>query len=109
MEAYTRVTEETQRYPIGLTITDKGLHISAIGAKETCSLVLFQPDQDEPQLKIPMDPALREGDVWNLTVEGRWPKRTMYCLEAAVYRLGAVGRSGEYRTSDEKPSVPGGV
>lgn len=81
MEAYTRVTEETQRYPIGLTITDKGLHISAIGAKETCSLVLFQPDQDEPQLKIPMDPALREGDVWNLTVEGRWPKRTMYCLE----------------------------
>ncbi len=81
MEVYTRVRGETRRYPIGLTVTDKWLHISAIGAKETCSLVLFQPDRDEPELKIPMDPAMREGDVWNLTVEGRWPRKTMYCLE----------------------------
>lgn len=81
MEQYRRLTEETQRYPIGLTTTDKKLHISVIGAKETCSLVLFQQESGEPDLKIPMDPAAREGDVWNLTVEGRWPRKTMYCLE----------------------------
>lgn len=81
MKQYRILTEERQRYPIGLTITDRKLHISAVGAKNSCSLVLYWQGSEEPDLKIPMDPEAREGDVWNLTVEGRWPKGTMYCLE----------------------------
>lgn len=94
METYRRLTEEAQRYPIGLTIMDRKLHISVIGAKTSCSLVLFQQEEsDEPSLKIPMEPAQKEGDVWNLTVEGRWPRKTMYCLEMdGVLRPDPCGR-----------------
>ena len=93
MEEYRRLKEETRRYPIGLTVIDKKLHISVIGANNTCSLALFWTDGQEPDLKIPMDPEEREGDVWNLTVEGRWPRKTMYCLEMdGVLKADPCGR-----------------
>ena len=93
MEEYRRLKEETRRYPIGLTVIDKKLHISVIGANNTCSLALFWTDGQEPDLKIPMDPEDREGDVWNLTVEGRWPRKTMYCLEMdGVLKADPCGR-----------------
>lgn len=81
MEQYRVLTEENQQYPIGLTVMDKKLHVSVISSSETCSLVLFENGSEEPGIKIPMNPADRNGDVWNLTLAGRWPKGTTYCFE----------------------------
>lgn len=81
MEHYKIVTEQNHRYPVGVTITDKKIHVSVVSAAKSCSLVLYETGGDEPEQKIPMDPAHRKGDVWNLTLEGRWPKGTMYCFE----------------------------
>ena len=81
MEHYKIVTEQNHRYPVGVTITDKKIHVSVVSAAKSCSLVLYETGGEEPEQKIPMDPADRKGDVWNLTLEGRWPKGTMYCFE----------------------------
>lgn len=81
LEQYKVLTDERLRYPIGLTVTEKKLHISVIGAKESCCLVLYDNKSSEPCQKIPMNPADKVGDVWNLTIVGKWPKGTMYCLE----------------------------
>ena len=81
MEHYKIINECNQRYPMGLTVTDKVIHVSVASPAESLSLVLYKKDQQEPEEKIPMDPARRQGDVWNLTLEGRWPRGTMYCFE----------------------------
>ena len=81
METYTVLAEQNHRYPIGITIIDKKIHVSVVSAGKRVSLVLFEHGQEEPFLKVPMDPKNRKGDVWNLTLEGRWPKGTMYCFE----------------------------
>lgn len=81
MEHYKVINECSQRYPMGLTVTDKVIHVSVASSAESLSLVLYNRDQQESEEKIPMDPARRQGDVWNLTLEGRWPKGTMYCFE----------------------------
>lgn len=81
MEHYRILAEQNQRYPIGITVIDKKIHVSVAAAANSVSLVLFEQEQEEPFLKIPMDPGERKGDVWNLTLEGRWPKGTMYCFE----------------------------
>ena len=81
MEQYRVLTKENRRYPVGITVMDKKLHVSVISSAETCSLVLFENGNEEPDIKIPMAPKDREGDVWNLTVEGKWPRGTMYCFE----------------------------
>lgn len=71
MEQYRVLTKENRRYPVGITVMDKKLHVSVISSAETCSLVLFENGNEEPDIKIPMAPKDREGDVWNLTVEGK--------------------------------------
>ena len=81
MERYKIVTEQNHRYPMGVTAADKKIHVSVASEARSCSLVLFENGQEEPGQKISMDPAEREGDVWNLTLEGRWPRGTMYCFE----------------------------
>lgn len=81
MEHYKVINECSQRYPMGLTVTDKVIHVSVASSAESLSLVLYRKDQPESEEKIPMDPAKRQGDVWNLTLEGRWPRGTMYCFE----------------------------
>ncbi len=80
MVDYKIVEERCRRYPMGLTITDKKIHVSVVSAGKECSLVLYEKSGEEE--RIPMNPSLREGDVWNLTLEGKWPRGTMYCFEA---------------------------
>ena len=40
------VTEENGRYPMGLTVTRKRLHVSVEWAGKTCSLVLFEKGEN---------------------------------------------------------------
>lgn len=81
MEQPRILTEENRGYPIGLTITEKRVHVSVVSDASTCSLVFYEKGREEPALRIPMEPGNKAGDVWNLTIEGRWPKDTMYGFE----------------------------
>ncbi len=77
------VTEESGRFPMGLTVTKKGLHISVNWPGESCSLVLFEKGTKEPCMKFAMDKRNRVGEVWNLTLEsdGTFPANLEYCFE----------------------------
>ncbi len=77
------VTEECGRYPMGLTVTKKRLHMSVAWAGEACSLVLYERGKKEPWQIFAMDPGKRQGYVWNLTLEseGVFPVNLEYCLE----------------------------
>ncbi len=77
------VTEENGRYPMGLTVTKKRLHVSVEWAGKTCSLVLFEKGAETPWQKFAMDDKKKNGDVWNLTLEseGVFPVNLEYCFE----------------------------
>ncbi len=83
MKQFTVLTGEPQNCPIGLTVMKNMLHFSVIWPGSTCSLVIFQSGEEEPARIIPMDPALRQGDVWNLTLafSGAIPRDLEYCCE----------------------------
>lgn len=83
MKQLRDVTAMGGRYPMGLAVTRKNLHISAKWAGESCSLVLFEKGAADVQQKFAMDPKYRQGDVWNLTLEsdGTFPVNLEYCLE----------------------------
>ena len=61
------VSEIDRNYPMGLTIDGKQIHVSVKWAGTNCCLVLVG-EQEEDQ-RFMMDPELRQGDVWNLTLE----------------------------------------
>lgn len=83
MKQLKKLAGEQGYYPMGLTVTKNRLHASIVSAGETCSLVLFEKGKDEPEAVFAMDPAERQGNVWNLTlaVDGKLPKNLEYCFE----------------------------
>lgn len=63
-----RVVAETDRnYPMGLTIDGKRVHASVKWPGNACSLVLTEKPGE--MVVFEMSPELRQGDVWNLTLE----------------------------------------
>ena len=67
MKQFRVVAETDRNYPMGLTIDGKRIHVSAKWAGSACSLVLTE-EQGETAV-FEMAPELRQGDVWNLTLE----------------------------------------
>ena len=67
MKQFRVVAETDRNYPMGLTIDGKRLHASVKWPGSACSLVLME-EAGEPTL-FEMSPELRQGDVWNLTLE----------------------------------------
>ena len=67
MKQFRVVAETDRNYPMGLTIDGKRLHASVKWPGSACSLVLME-EAGEPAL-FEMSPELRQGDVWNLTLE----------------------------------------
>ena len=67
MKQFRVVAETDRNYPMGLTIDGKRLHASVKWPGSACSLVLME-EAGEPAL-FEMAPELRQGDVWNLTLE----------------------------------------
>ena len=67
MKQFRVVAETDRNYPMGLTIDGKRLHASVKWPGSVCSLVLME-EAGEPAL-FEMSPELRQGDVWNLTLE----------------------------------------
>lgn len=84
-----RLEGEEGYYPLGVTVTKNRLHVSIVWAGEACSLVIFEKGKDEPEAVFAMDPAQRQGNVWNLTlaVDGRLPKNLEYCFEVDGRRM----------------------
>ncbi len=88
MKQLRDITASGGSYPMGLTVTERQLHISVAWGSERCSLVLYAPGGSESEsveavTKHPMNPAYRQGYVWNLTLESHqpWPRNLEYCLE----------------------------
>ena len=67
MKQFRVVAETDRNYPMGLTIDGKRLHASVKWPGSACSLVLTE-EQGETAV-FEMAPELRQGDVWNLTLE----------------------------------------
>lgn len=81
MEAYKIIADDNRAYPMGLTVEEGRIHVSAANDGKECSLVIFEPGKVEPQCRIPMPKEQQLGDVWNLTVEGLDPEALEYCFE----------------------------
>ena len=95
MKRITIVTEDSRRYPMGLTVMGERIHMSAVWPGERCALVLFEHGKEEPWQTVPMDPRKRRGDVWSLTAEitGVRLSDLEYCLELdGVRRPDPCGR-----------------
>ena len=67
MKQFRVVAETDRNYPMGLTIDGKRIHVSVKWPGSACSLVLTE-EQGETAV-FEMAPELRQGDVWNLTLE----------------------------------------
>ena len=67
MKQFRVVAETDRNYPMGLTIDGKRIHVSVKWPGSACSLVLTE-EQGEMAV-FEMAPELRQGDVWNLTLE----------------------------------------
>ena len=70
MPSYEIDFHDSNVYPMGLTILDRGIHISAAAAGETCSLLLFSKGAEIPDRIIPFPEESRQGDVWRITLLG---------------------------------------
>lgn len=67
MKQFRVVAETDRNYPMGLTIDGKRIHVSVKWPGSACALVLTE-EQGETAV-FEMAPELRQGDVWNLTLE----------------------------------------
>ncbi len=67
MKQFRVVAETDRNYPMGLTIDGKRIHVSVKWPGSACSLVLTE-EQGETAV-FEMAQELRQGDVWNLTLE----------------------------------------
>lgn len=67
MKQFRVVAETDRNYPMGLTIDGKRIHVSVKWPGSACSLVLTEEKGETAVFE--MAPELRQGDVWNLTLE----------------------------------------
>lgn len=81
-------------YPMGLTKTEDGIHVSVACAAETCSLLLFRQTsggsrkaQEKAVFTIPFPGESRTGDVWEMTIHGLETEQLEYAFEADGVRF----------------------
>ncbi len=101
MEQYQIDVNDSKVYPMGLTRTDGGLHVSAVAAAKACSLLLFAKEEErngkEARFKelwsIPFPEEGKTGHVWSMTVKGEFDT-LYYAFEADGIRFSdPYGRS----------------
>ena len=81
MEQYQIDVNDSRVYPMGLTRTDGGIHVSAVAAAKACSLLLFvKEDKNGKEARfrevrnIPFPEEGKTGHVWSMT------ERLMTCI-----------------------------
>lgn len=70
MRQYQIDTSDGNRYPMGITVLEHGIHVSVAVVGDSCRLVLFAAGEMEPLAVIPFPAEARQGDVWNMTLRG---------------------------------------
>ena len=88
-------------YPMGLTKTADGIHVSVACPARTCCLLLFRQTaggsrkgKDKEILRIPFPEEGRTGDVWEMMVRGLETEACEYAFEADGVRFSdPCGRS----------------
>ncbi len=102
METYQIDEHDTRVYPMGLTQTDGGIHVSVAAAAKTCSLLLFAREEGKngraakyrETAAIPFPESGRTGNVWSMTLRGEGFSRLYYAFEADHVRFSdPYGRS----------------
>ena len=57
-----------RNFPLGITKTEKGIHICTVAPGESCSLVVYRDGKIIE--KIPFSPEEKVGDVWSMELCG---------------------------------------
>lgn len=81
MRTYQEVTERDRIYPLGMTVMGNRIHAAVAADGKVCRLLLFEKNQEQPELAISMPGEKKIGDVWNLTLEGLDLTGLEYCFE----------------------------
>ena len=88
MEEYQINWKDKNVYPLGLTHTDDGIHVSVVAAAKACSLLLFEKKQKDGKdtrfqevLSIPFPKEQKTGRVWSMTIKGSFDT-LYYAFEA---------------------------
>lgn len=68
-----------RNFPLGITKTEKGIHICTVAPGESCSLVVYKDGKIIE--KIPFSPEEKVGDVWSMELCGDGFSGLEYCLE----------------------------
>ena len=77
-----KVLEQGERwYPLGMTAENKTVHWSVAAQGQNLSLLLFRKGEEQPAWSYAFRKKDRQGDVWNLTLEGDDFSGLEYCLE----------------------------
>ena len=106
---------DTKRYPMGLSVTDGGVHIAVAAAAKECSLILFlrkapgggQKSGGESEVRLPFPREGRHGIVWEMTVKGEGLELCDYAFEADGKRFpDPCGRSFHGREQWGRISQP---
>ena len=100
MEQYQIDVNDSKVYPMGLTRTDGGIHVSAVAAAKACSLLLFvKEDKNGKEARfrevrnIPFPAEGKTGHVWSMTLKGAFDD-LYYAFEADGTRFSdPYGRS----------------
>ncbi len=100
MEQYQIDVNDSKVYPMGLTRTDGGIHVSAVAAAKACSLLLFvKEDKNGKEARfrevrnIPFPEEGKTGHVWSMTLNGAFDD-LYYAFEADGTRFSdPYGRS----------------
>ena len=100
MEQYQIDVNDSRVYPMGLTRTDGGIHVSAVAAAKACSLLLFvKEDKNGKEARfrevrsIPFPKEGKTGHVWSMTLNGAFDD-LYYAFEADGTRFSdPYGRS----------------
>ena len=87
MKQFQINSDSTGVYPMGLTLTEKGIHVSVAAAAKECSLLLFQPGKNDEVIKLPFPESGRHGQVWEMTVMGEELEKYAYAFEAEGKRF----------------------
>lgn len=82
METYRIAEEKNLWYPMGVTRTENGFHFCVAAEGTGCNLILFHKGKDKPFKKIPFPAEKRQGNVWEMTIEGGSFDNIEYCYEA---------------------------
>ena len=82
MDTYRIAEDRNLWYPMGVTRTENGFHFCVAAEGTGCNLVLFRKGKEKPFKTIPFPASQRQGNVWEMTLEGDSFDEVEYCYES---------------------------